>query len=258
MRLLLASALAAVIASGCGPGGADPPSRGVRDGSKLPNVARIVCTAAGTRLLTPAVRPQSDGVHVMLSQTGGRPATLETDQGGGDKPGPKPLVLILPPGRAHLGCMTMADWNVDPPRHRGWVTLRVVDQDKQWVDDRPAGATCSQSSIDYTPTAAGLRLSQLGQDARRALDASPADAVERAGYRRQEPIEYRLVRDGKVVGSRHVHVNRSRALAARRRPEMRLSGAAGYASRSSAATSASVTQAAQRSVLQPDRSTSSR
>ncbi len=199
MRLLPACAIAAILASGCGQGGADQPPRGGGDGSKLPNVARIVCTAAGTRLLTPAVRPQSDGVHVMLSQTDGPPATLDTDQGGGDKPGPKPLVLILPPGRANLGCMTMADWNVDPPRHRGWVTLRVVDQDGQWVDDHTVGAACSQSFIDYAPTAAGDPESQLARRAREALDAGPGDEVERAGYPRQQPIEYRLVRDGSVV-----------------------------------------------------------
>jgi len=195
MRLLLASAIAGVIASGCGPGAAKSPAAH----RALPDVARIVCTADGTRLLTPAVRPRSDGVHVILSQKGGAPATLDTDQAGGWKPGPKPFVVTLPPGRANLGCMTMADWNADPPRHRGWVTLRVVDQDGQWVEDHTVGGTCSQSFIDYAPTAAGLRLSQLGRDARRALEASPADAVERAGYRRQEPIEYRLMHDGKAV-----------------------------------------------------------
>jgi hypothetical protein len=196
MRLPPACVIAAVLASGCGPGAANTPPGKSR---ALPDVARIVCTAAGTRLLTPAVRPQADGVHVMLSQTGGAPATLETNQGGGDKPGPKPLVLILPPGRANLGCMTTADWNADPPRHRGWVALRVADQDDRWVDDHPAGGTCSQSFIDYAPTAAGDPRSQLGRDARTALDASPTDVVERAGYPKQEPIEYRLVRDGRVV-----------------------------------------------------------
>ena len=194
MRLLPASAIAALLVSGCGPA---PPTR--HPATRAAGVARIVCTAKGTRLLTPAVRPQPDGVHVMLSQAGGAPATLETDQGGGDKPGPKPLVLTLPPGRASLGCMTMADWNVDPPRHRGWVTLRVVDQDDRWVDDHPVGGGCSQSSVDYAPTAAGDPESQLGRDARGALEASPGDVVERAGYPRQEPIEYRLVRDGTVV-----------------------------------------------------------
>ncbi len=196
MRLLPAFVIAALLASGCGPGAANTPPG---ESHALPDVARIVCTADGTRLLTPAVRPQPDGVHVMLSQTGGAPATLETDRGGGDKPCSKPLVLTLPPGRANMGCMTMADWNQDPPRHRAWVTLRVVDQGGQWVDDQPAGGTCSQSSIDYAPTATGYRESQLGHDARGALQASPADEVERAGYPRQQPIEYRLVRAGRVI-----------------------------------------------------------
>ncbi len=195
MRLLPACAIAALLASGCGPGAATtPPER-----RALPDVARIVCTADGTRLLTPAVRPRSDGVHVILSQESGAPATLDTDQAGGWKPGPKPFVVTLPPGSANLGCMTKADWNAHPPRHPAWVTLRVVDQDGRWVDDRPVGRTCSQSSIDYAPTAAGDPESQLGRDARQALDAGPADEIERAGYSRQRPIEYRLVRDGKVV-----------------------------------------------------------
>ena len=79
------------------------------------------------------------------------------------------------------------------------MTLWVVDQDDRWVDDHPVGGGCSQSSIDYAPTAAGDPESQLGRDARRALEASSGDVVERAGYPRQEPIEYRLVRDGTVV-----------------------------------------------------------
>jgi hypothetical protein len=79
------------------------------------------------------------------------------------------------------------------------VTLRVVDQDEQWVDDQTAGETFSQSSIDYAPTAAGDPISQLGRDARRAMEATSGDVVEHAGYPRQEPIEYRLVRDGRVV-----------------------------------------------------------
>ena len=196
MRLLLVSAIVAAAASACGSGAAkSPPAH-----RALPDVARIVCTADGTRLVTPAVMPQRDGVHVILSQQGGAPATLSTDhRAGGWKPGPKPLVLTLPPGSAHLGCMTMADWNANPPRHRGWVTLRVVDQVGRWVDDHTVGAVCRQSSIDYAPSAAGDAESQLGRTARQALGARPGDQVERAGYPRQQPIEYRLVRGGKVV-----------------------------------------------------------
>jgi hypothetical protein len=93
MRLLLACAIGAVIASGCGPGAAKAPL----ERRALPDTARIVCTVDSTRLLTPAVRPRSDGVHVILSQHGGAPATLDSDQAGGWRPQPKPFVVALPP-----------------------------------------------------------------------------------------------------------------------------------------------------------------
>jgi hypothetical protein len=199
MRSLMASVLAVVLATGCGQS-AGGPSKRAATAEQLPAVARIACTTGGTQLLTPAVRPQSDGLHVMLSQNGGPPATLNSERAGGWKPGPRPFVITLPPGQSHLGCMSMADWNADPPRHHGWVRLRIVDQDRQWVDDRPAGASCSTGSLDYTATATGAAPAMLAALAGKALQASPGDLVERAGYRRQRPIEYRLVRDGVVRG----------------------------------------------------------
>ena len=137
-------------------------------------VAHIACTSGGTRLLTPAVRPQSDGLHVILSQTGGPPATLQSERAGGWKPGRRAFVITLPPGPSRLGCMTMADWNADPPRHRGWVTLRIVDQNGLWVDDRPVGGRCSEGSLDYTATATGAERAQLAALAGKALHAPPA------------------------------------------------------------------------------------
>src|ERR1700749_4630979 len=103
MRPLVVCAIAAAITSACGSSTTNMPS----EPGGLPNVARIVCTADGTRLMTPAVLPQPEGVHVISPQPGGPPATLSTDQARGWKPGPKPFVLTLPPGGAHLGCMTM-------------------------------------------------------------------------------------------------------------------------------------------------------
>lgn len=199
MRFLLASVFAVALATACGQsaGGAPQPPAA---GEQLAVVAHIACTSGGTRLLTPAVRPQSDGLHVILSQTGGPPATLQSEGAGGWKPGRRAFVITLPPGPSRLGCMTMADWNADPPRHRGWVTLRIVDQNGLWVDDRPVGGRCSEGSLDYTATATGAERAQLAALAGKALHAAPGDVVERAGYRRQRPIEYRLVHDGIVRG----------------------------------------------------------
>ena len=65
-----------------------PPATGpTSPATPLPDVAVVACTANGTRLLTPAVRPQPDGIHVELRQQSGDPATLSSDEGGGWKPG---------------------------------------------------------------------------------------------------------------------------------------------------------------------------
>jgi hypothetical protein len=169
----------------------------------LPDVAVVACTADGTRLLTPYVRPQPDGIHVELRQRSGVPATLSTDQGGGWKPG-EDIVLTAPPGGVRMGCMTDADWNADPPDDSGWVTLDVRDPDHLWVDDRTVGDTCSGSAIDYGSEARGVSPDDLPADARKAFKGvEPGDVVGPAGYPRQQPIEYRLVHDGAVRALAH-------------------------------------------------------
>ena len=40
------------------------------------------------------------------------------------------IVLTGAPDAVRMGCMTDADWNADPPAHRGWVTLQVQRPDR--------------------------------------------------------------------------------------------------------------------------------
>ena len=200
MRTLLAIAGVALAVAGCGEAQSTPPASGgpSSPATPAPDVAVVACTAGGTRLLTPDVRPQPDGIHVELRQQSGAPATLSTDQGGGWKPGDD-IVLTTPPGAVRMGCMTDADWNSDPPDHSGWVTLHVDDADHVWVDDRTVGDTCSGSAIDYGAEARGVSLGELPAAARKAFHSvEPDDVVELASYPRQQPIEYRLVHDGAV------------------------------------------------------------
>ena len=199
MRMLLSVVATMLAVAACGETRSVPPASGPAP-VVLPDVAVVACTANGTKLLTPAVQPQPDGIHVMLRQQSGAPATLSTDEGGGWKPGEE-IVLTTPPGAVRMGCMTDADWNADPPAHRGWVTLDVSDPDRIWVDDRTVGGVCSGSAIDYGENARGRPLGELPADARKAFrSVEPDDVVELAGYPRQQPIEYRLVHDGAVTG----------------------------------------------------------
>jgi len=196
MMLLAVSIMLAVAA--CGETRSAPPASGPAP-EVVPDVAVVACTANGTKLLTPAVRPQPDGIHVELRQLSGDPATLSTDTGGGGKPGER-IVLTSAPDATRMGCMTDADWNADPPAHRGWVTLQVHDQRGLWVDDRPATAQCSSAIYDYDTSAPGTPESDLAEFVGRHFRIGPGETVERAGYPDQRPIEYRLVRDGVVVG----------------------------------------------------------
>lgn len=203
MRTLLAIAAVALAVAGCGEARpAPPPASGSSTVAPqaLPDVAIVACTADGTKLLTPDVQPQPDGIHVELRQRSGARATLSTDQGGGWKPG-EHIVMSEPPGDLRMGCMTNADWNADPPDHSGWVTLHVDDVDHLWVDDRTVGDTCTGSAIDDAANSRGVSLGDLPAAARKAFDGvEPDDVVELAGYPRQRPIEYRLVHDGAVRG----------------------------------------------------------
>ena len=196
--MLLAVSIMLAVAA-CGETRSAPPASGPAPEVLLPDVAVVACTANGTKLLTPAVQPQPDGIHIELRQESGDPATLSTDTGGGGKPGER-IVLTGAPDATHMGCMTDADWNADPPAHRGWVTLQVHDQRGLWVDDRPAPAQCSSAIYDYDTSAPGTPESDLAELVARHFKVGPGETVERAGYPEQRPIEYRLVRDGVVVG----------------------------------------------------------
>jgi hypothetical protein len=199
MRVLLAMLVIGLAVAGCGEARAEPPATAPSSPSgSLPDVAVVDCTADGTTLATPSVRPQPDGIHVELRHQSGDPATLSTDQGGGWKPGDD-IVLTAPPGDVRMGCMTDADWNADPPDQRGWVALHVDDPDHVWVDDRTVGDRCSGSAIDYGAEARGVPLAELPASAHKAFhDVQPDDVVGPAGYPRQQPVEYRLVHDGEV------------------------------------------------------------
>lgn len=198
MRNLLPIAAVALAIAGCGEATSTPPAS-VPSPEPLPDVAVVACTAEGTRLLTSDVRPQSDGIHVELRQRSGAPATLSTDDGGGLKPGDQ-IILTTPPGAMRMGCMTDADWNADPPAHRGWVTLHVHDPDGSWVDDRPAPTRCTSAIYDFDMNARGAPETRLPEFVARRFHLGPGETVERAGYPAQRPIEYRVVDDGRIVG----------------------------------------------------------
>lgn len=63
----------------------------------------MVCEESGTRLITPTVRPQPDGVHILVRDDSGEDMTFVVAEIGGDDASGE-QVWPVPPGRTRIGC----------------------------------------------------------------------------------------------------------------------------------------------------------
>jgi hypothetical protein len=172
-----------------------------------PNVATIVCDETGTTVETPSVRPQLDGLHVVIdNRTEVDPGfSVAFDHGGlGDNApqGTSKHVLDVPPGIVRIGCYTGARGSGE----RDLQALEVVDADGVY---RSTELTCESGSStgvsDYVPGAKG-ETSDPVDLARATFESAigglePDDVAERAGYPEWDEPIVRLVRAGEVVAT---------------------------------------------------------
>ncbi len=172
----------------------------------LPEVATIVCDASGTTVETPSVRPQPDGLHLVIdNRTDVDPGfSVEFDHGGlGDNapPGTSEHVLDVPPGTVRIGCYPNDRAIGDPDLRE----LEVVDVEGIY---RSTALDCTASSVgvsDYAPGAEGERGDPVDL-ARAILESATGglgaqDVVERAGYPDWDEPVVRLVRAGEVMAT---------------------------------------------------------
>jgi hypothetical protein len=202
-RLLLLALVAALGLPACGAGSADaPPEETIEPASRAPDVARIVCAEEGaTRVETPAVRPQGDGVHLeIVNESGGERAFSATDGQGGGLGGSAPAgtstqVLDLGPGTLTVSC---DDPETGPVAGKH---LEVVDEDGVWVSTTLRCPEQFSAVLDYIMGAEGESADPL-EAARTGLagyKVQAGDDFELAGYPEAESLSVRLVRDGESV-----------------------------------------------------------
>lgn len=173
--------------------------------SGAPDVARIVCSEDGTRVETPTVRAQPDGVHVTVDNRlgfhTGFSMRFENGGGGGRNAprGESAHVLSAPPGRLEIGCYTDRD-ALAPDLQ----ALRVVDPTGIY---RSTELDCERivgENVDFasgTPGVEGDPVEIARDDLGSAVGLRADDVVELAGYPEDEPPTVRLVRDGRVVAT---------------------------------------------------------
>jgi hypothetical protein len=176
----------------------------------FPDVAAVVCDANGTRVLTPEVRAQTDGVHIRVDNRTDADRriflTYANGAGGGASapPGVTDLpnayggtALRIPPGPTLIRCVDPADPAGDVKN----VGLEVVDPDGVWT---PTSFDCPEvvtGSPLYTSDAKGQAGDPVELARQHFQGLLPTDVVELAGYADEGDPIVRVVRDGATIAT---------------------------------------------------------
>ena len=163
----------------------------------------IVCTEDGdTRLWTPVVEVQADGVHLDLENRAGEPTSffdlnLDVDEGR------HKAVVSEPPGKLRVACYPDSQHSSDakPVRY----DLELVDPKGHWISTElecePNSMVQSTISDFARPLGDGMSKDplELVREGVKGLEAD--DAVELAGYPEAEMPTVRVVRDDRVIAT---------------------------------------------------------
>jgi hypothetical protein len=175
------------------------------------STAEVACEDGATRVVTPVVRAQVDGVHVDVDNRTGAEVyvyrRIDSDVGnlGAAAPGTTRAVSLDGPGSWEVICTRP---NRYPTEDDDWVPLEVVDPDGLWISDRVDCERPTATHPDYredfeggTPEGApgdpvDLAREDVGGG---GGDLHPNDVFERAGYPESRPVFVRMVRDDRIV-----------------------------------------------------------
>lgn len=174
------------------------------DGSEIPGVARVVCSASGTRIETPSVRTHPDGVHVVIDNRlgfdTGFSTRYETGAAGDNAPqGESEHVLRAPPGALEIGCYTDRD-----AVESDLGTLQVVDPSGIYRSTELDCDSIVEGVSDYAEGATGEHGDPVDLARTRfeqVTDVRADDVIEVAGYPEDDLRTVRLVRDGRVIAT---------------------------------------------------------
>jgi len=197
----LACAIALVVLAGCAE---ETPGSQLREGQPVAApFVEIVCTEdGGTRLWTPVVEVQSDGVHLDVDNRAGEPTSLVGLSADVDE-GRHKEVVSQSPGMLRVACYPHSQHENDAKP----VTydLELVDPKGHWVSTvlECEPDSMVQSTISDFSSSLGEGWSkdpvQLIHDGVKGLEAD--DAVELAGYPEAETPTVRVVRDESVIAT---------------------------------------------------------
>jgi hypothetical protein len=200
----LLAVLAALAVSACGTAG----NAEQGEAAGLPDVARVICDADGTRVEPATVAPQRDGIHLEIVNETGKDLGLEIGEAEGEPVmgtnadrGTSSEVLELAPGTIWLRCLDSLSTSPTPG---AWAPVEVVDEDDLWVEGTGVLPDCETAVAGHSDYVRDARGEPTPGEAIRSQFPSafePGDVLEQLGYPQQETPGFALVRDGVIVRS---------------------------------------------------------
>jgi hypothetical protein len=172
----------------------------------LPDVARVVCAVGNATALTREVRPQLDGVHVMIDNRSGARAFLFQDpktparihSGELASWSQNNVVTPFPPGEILVRCLASAGGTPDRGiEGHGFARIRIVDPEGLWTSDR---LECSNPTR-FLVTHVGRADTSPDQVVWAFAGVRPDDRVENPAYPRTRYREARrvIIRNGEPI-----------------------------------------------------------
>jgi hypothetical protein len=163
------------------------------------DVARIGCAVDPPSLLAATVRPQADGLHVLVEVGVGRELSIEHSSGRESatiESDPGLVVLAIPPGDVLVRCQVPGPEDARPAR------LSVVDPFGVY---RPPAVTargeCTAVVYDYVAGTQGRRSDPVLVARERLSGLRPSDVVEPAGYLLSSSRDVRVTRGLDTIGA---------------------------------------------------------
>lgn len=205
LRYLVAIAVCALASCADAPDDA-PEASGPTGGSDPPTQVDLTCALDGSfSLSTDVVRPQPDGVHLLVVNEHEEPVSVAVrdEQGGGQglgaDPGRSELVLTQAPGNVELSCTPNSQ--LVSGEEPSPTMLMVVDTDGLYVDGNLACEMVTSMIADFTdpPIDEGPPPLDVAQEVIDGL--RPDDILLYAGYPDQPRRAIVVSRDGEIVAS---------------------------------------------------------
>ena len=173
---------------------------GGNEARNVPDEIVLICDSDGHRISTDEVRPQGDGVHLVVDNRRDRDPGIAyrygDGSGGGDNapPGRTVLRLPAPPGPFQVAC-----YPNDPNAEPAYLSAEVVDPEGVYVDAE-LGCGARVSGIgEYTEKPKGVDDPEAAARDQLEFGIEEGDELRRAGYPDAEAPVFVVVRDGDVV-----------------------------------------------------------